>query len=151
VQIHATHPRRKAGRVKQGPVSAALNLQRLAGARKHRLKACATLVIRAQALWGDRGRTGMLLVRDLVGHMAKEIIKRLKAGEMIECGDEAALAERVRQTMADELSVEDRLNEEVRTILNDRQEEMRRTNVSYQEMFKKVKTHLARERKLILR
>jgi len=93
----------------------------------------------------------MLLVRDLVGHMAKEIIKRLKAGEMIECAAEPALAERVRQTMTDELSVEDRINEEARTILNDRQEEMRRTGASYQEMFKKVKSHLARERKLILR
>jgi len=47
--------------------------------------------------------------------------------------------------------VEDRINEEVREILSRYSEEMRRTGVSYQEMYKKVKGQLARERKLILR
>ena len=53
--------------------------------------------------------------------------------------------------MAEELSVEDRLNEEVRTILSQHADEMRRTGVDYQEMYKKVKGELARQRKLILR
>jgi len=53
--------------------------------------------------------------------------------------------------MADELGVEDRLNEEVREILNQHSDEMRRTGVSYQDMYKKVKGELARQRKLILR
>ena len=39
----------------------------------------------------------------------------------------------------------------MRQILTDHQEEMRRTNVSYQEMYKKVKAQLARDRKLVLR
>jgi hypothetical protein len=51
----------------------------------------------------------------------------------------------------EEVTVEDRLNEEVRQILTDQQDEMRRTGVSYQEMYKKVKAHIARERKLVLR
>jgi len=93
----------------------------------------------------------MLLSRDYVGHMAKEVVKKLVEGEMLECPSQEKLAEQVRQVMADELTVEDRINEEVRTILNDKQDEMRRTGASYQEMFKKVKAHLARERKLILR
>jgi hypothetical protein len=53
--------------------------------------------------------------------------------------------------MMEEITIEDRLNEEVRQILTDHQEEMRRTNVSYQEMYKKVKAQLARDRKLVLR
>jgi len=53
--------------------------------------------------------------------------------------------------MADEVTIEDRLNEEVREILSRYSDEMRRTGVSYQEMYKKVKGQLARERKLILR
>ena len=93
----------------------------------------------------------MLLTRDFVGHMAKEVVKRLIAGEMIETSAAPEVAERVRLTMMDELTVEDRINEEVRGILNERSDEMRRTGVSYQEMFKKVKAHLARERKLVLR
>ena len=93
----------------------------------------------------------MLLTRDYVGHMAKEVAKRLRAGEMIECKSEPELAERVRAVMTDELGVEDRLNEEVRNILNQYADDMRRTGASYQEMYKKVKGQLARERKLVLR
>ena len=37
------------------------------------------------------------------------------------------------------------------TILSQHAEEMRRTGVAYQEMYKKVKGELARQRKLILR
>ena len=93
----------------------------------------------------------MLLSRDFVGYMAKEVVKRLLAAKMIETRDVEALTQHVRQVMADEITVEDRLNEEAREILSKYSEEMRRTGVSYQEMYKKVKSQLARERKLILR
>ena len=58
---------------------------------------------------------------------------------------------KVRTRMMDEITVEDKINEEVRTILTQHQDEMRRAGISYQEMFKKVKGQLARDRKLILR
>ena len=53
--------------------------------------------------------------------------------------------------MMEEITVEDRLNDEVREILTQHQDEMRKANVSYQEMYKKVKGQLARDRKLVLR
>ncbi len=93
----------------------------------------------------------MLLQRDFVGYMAKEVVKRLVAAEMIETKTTDTVVQHVRQAMAEELGIEDRLNEEVREILNQHSEEMRRTGVSYQEMYKKVKGELARQRKLILR
>ncbi len=93
----------------------------------------------------------MLLSRDFVGYMASELVKRLVAAQMIEAASPAALTQRVRQTMQEELSVEDRLNEEVRQILSQYADEMRRSGASYQEMYKKVKAQLARERKLTLR
>ncbi|HTW25078.1 MAG TPA: DUF507 family protein [Candidatus Baltobacteraceae bacterium] len=93
----------------------------------------------------------MLLSRDYVGYMAKEVVKRLVAGKMIETKSVDNLTTQVRQVMAEEVTVEDRLNEEVREILSKHSEEMRRMGVSYQEMYKKVKGQLARERKLILR
>jgi hypothetical protein len=83
--------------------------------------------------------------------MAREVVKRLVAAQMIEARAADALAERIRQAMLEELGVEDRLNEEVREILNQYADEMRRTGASYQEMYKKVKSQLARERRLILR
>jgi hypothetical protein len=93
----------------------------------------------------------MLIVRDYVAYMANEVVKRLVEGGHIETKAAEALANRVRQRMTEELTVEDRLNDEVRQILIERQDEMRSTGVSYQEMYKKVKQHLARDRKLILR
>jgi hypothetical protein len=93
----------------------------------------------------------MLLQRDYVGHMTGEVVKRLVAGNMIESSAPAELAERIRQKVTEELSIEDRINEEVREILNQHADEMRRTGVSYQEMYKKVKGELARQRKLVLR
>jgi hypothetical protein len=93
----------------------------------------------------------MLLSRDFVGYMANEVVKRLVANKMLEVGNATALADRIRLKMAEEIGLEDRLNEEVREILSQHAEEMRRTGVSYQEMYKKVKGELARQRKLILR
>jgi hypothetical protein len=93
----------------------------------------------------------MLLARDYVGYMATEIVKRLAEGGHIETEALPVVALRIRQRMNEELSVEDRLNDEVRQILTEHQDEMRRTGVSYQEMYKKVKGQLARDRKLVLR
>jgi hypothetical protein len=93
----------------------------------------------------------MLLSRDYVGYMAGEVVKRLVAANMFETPSAESLVQRVRVAMQDEISVEDRLNEEVREILTKHADEMRRTNVQYQEMYKKVKGELARQRKLILR
>ncbi len=93
----------------------------------------------------------MLLSRDYVGYMAGEVVKRLVASKMIETPSPEVLSQRLRLAMQEEISVEDRLNEEVREILTQYAEEMRRTGASYQEMYKKVKGQLARQRKLILR
>jgi hypothetical protein len=94
----------------------------------------------------------MLLSRDYIGYMAVELAKRLVANKMIETAlPPPALAEKIRLKMAEEIGVEERINEEVREILNQHADEMRRTGVSYQEMYKKVKGELARQRKLILR
>jgi len=43
----------------------------------------------------------MLLSRDFVGYMAKEVVKRLIAGKMIETKNVEALTHHVRQVMAD--------------------------------------------------
>ena len=69
----------------------------------------------------------MLLSRDYVGYMAKEIVKRLVAAKMIETKDVDSLSQQVRQVMADEVTIEDRLNEEAREILAKYSDEMRRT------------------------
>ena len=58
--------------------------------------------------------------------------------------------ERVNEGLLEELSLEDRINEEVRVILDAYSEEMRKSGAQYAEMFKKVKTELARKYKAVL-
>lgn len=95
----------------------------------------------------------MLLNRDYVGYLAGEVIKKLIADQLVEIKekDVEPVIARVRLRIVEELTVEDRVNEQVRNILIQYQDEMRRTGVSYQEMFKKVKGQIARDQKLILR
>jgi hypothetical protein len=92
----------------------------------------------------------MLLSKDYVGYLAREVTKKLVAGEFIETKDVPAVSERVNAAMLDELSLEDRINDEVRAILDAYTEEMRKSGASYQEMFKKVKGELVRKYKAVL-
>ena len=93
----------------------------------------------------------MLLNRDLVGHMAAETLKKLVEAEMIEVKSPEAVVQQLRHAMLDEIAVEEKINEEARQILIQHQDQMRNSGISYQEMFKKVKAQLARDKKLVLR
>jgi len=61
-----------------------------------------------------------------------------------------AVKERVHASMLEELSLEDRINDEVRVILEAYSEEMRKSGANYQEMFRKVKNELVRKYKAVL-
>lgn len=95
----------------------------------------------------------MLLNRDYVGHMASEVVKKLVEDKLVEIKEKdlEPVITRLRLRMMEEITVEDKVNDEVRNILTQHQDEMRRSGISYQEMFKKVKGQIARDRKLILR
>jgi hypothetical protein len=92
----------------------------------------------------------MSLQKEYVSYLSKRIADELIKREMIEVKDVPVLRERVLAVMEAELSIEDQINEEVREILNDYTEEMRRTGVSYQEMFKIVKNKLVKDKKVVL-
>jgi hypothetical protein len=92
----------------------------------------------------------MLFSKEYVGYLAKQLTKKLIEGEFIEAPNAAPVAERVNQAIVDELSVEDRINDEVRAILEAYSEEMRKSGANYQEMFKKVKNELVRKYKAVL-
>jgi hypothetical protein len=57
---------------------------------------------------------------------------------------------RVTEGLVEEISLEDRINDEVRVILEAYSEEMRKSGAQYAEMFKKVKTELAKKYKAVL-
>ena len=92
----------------------------------------------------------MIFSREYVGYLAREITQKLVAGEFIETKAIPAVKERVNAALMEELTVEDRINEDVRKILEAYQEEMRKSGASYQEMFKKVKNELVKKYKAVL-
>jgi hypothetical protein len=92
----------------------------------------------------------MIFSKDYVGYLARQTVKHLVAEKMIHTEKAALVSERVAAAMVDELSLEDRINDEVRVILEAFQDDMRKTGASYPEMFKKVKNELARKYKAVL-
>jgi len=92
----------------------------------------------------------MLLSKEYVGYLAREISKKLIAGGFLTAKQENAMRERVHAALLEEMGVEDRINDEVRLILETYAEEMRRSGANYQEMFKKVKNELVRKYKAVL-
>jgi len=92
----------------------------------------------------------MLFSKEYVGYLAREITKKLIAGEFVETREPAAVTEKVHAALLDELTLEDRINDEVRVILEAYSEEMRKSGANYQEMFRKVKSELVRKYKAVL-
>jgi hypothetical protein len=92
----------------------------------------------------------MLLSKEYVGYLGREVSRKLISGKFVRTGNENALRERVQAALLDEMGVEDRINDEVRLILETYADDMRRTGANYQEMFKKVKNELVRKYKAVL-
>jgi len=92
----------------------------------------------------------MLFSKEYVGYLAREVTKKLIATKMIESSTVPAVTERVHAALLEELSLEDRINDEVRVILEAYSDEMRNTGANYQEMFRKVKSELVRKYKAVL-
>ena len=92
----------------------------------------------------------MHLPREYVAYMAKQVLKRLSAAGFIQFEQPDYVREVITQVTLDELSVEARIDEEVRKILEQHGAEMKEVGASYEEMFKKVKKQLVRDRKVVL-
>lgn len=92
----------------------------------------------------------MLFSKEYVGYLARQVAQKLIAGGFIETKDAAAVSTALNTAMLEELQLEDRINDEVRLILEQYDDELRRAGASYQEMFKKVKGELVRKYKAVL-
>ena len=92
----------------------------------------------------------MIFSRDYIGYLARRTVKHLIDAKLITVKDLKVVETRVAEGLIDELSLEDRINEEVRVILEAYSEEMRKSGAQYAEMFKKVKTELAKKYKAVL-
>lgn len=93
----------------------------------------------------------MRLSKERVRHMAESLAGRLLQERRIELvGDRNAFVDAVTHAIIEELSVEDRLNAEVRQMLKNYEKQIEQGQVDYQKMFQKVKQKLVQERGIIL-
>lgn len=90
----------------------------------------------------------MLLPRDFVSYLARQIVRRLN-GSAIDTVAPEKVAALIDEIVNNELNAEDSLNDEVRTLLDDYSEYMRREGVSYQDMFRKIKNTMVQQRKIV--
>ena len=93
----------------------------------------------------------MRLSKERVRHISESLATRLQQEEQVTIvGDRKAFVAQIDHAILEELSVEDRLNAEVRQLLNAYEQDIERGHVDYQRMFTMVKSKLARERGIIL-
>src|ERR1700761_1245026 len=90
----------------------------------------------------------MLLAREFIAYVSRELVTRLTPSSF-ETSNPTVAAELIAQVIDEDLSIEDKLNDEVRDLLEQYSDYMRRENVSYQEMFRRVKNQLLAQRKVI--
>src|SRR5258706_12637179 len=90
----------------------------------------------------------MLLAREFVAYISRQLVSKLTPG-IIEPPTPNVVAEKIALVVTEELEVEDRLNDEVRDLLSQYSEYMRRESVSYQEMFRRIKNTMITQRKVI--
>jgi uncharacterized protein len=88
----------------------------------------------------------MLLAREFVAYLSRQIVQKLQG---VDVSNPQVAAEAIERVIIDELEVEDRLNDEVRDILEQYSDYMRREGVSYQEMFRRIKNTLIAQRKVV--
>src|SRR3954451_17330742 len=89
----------------------------------------------------------MLLAREFIGYLSRQLVERLSP-TAFETTNPSTAAGVIATIIQEDLSTEDKLNDEVRDLLDDYSEYMRRENISYQEMFRKIKNQLMAQRKL---
>ena len=90
----------------------------------------------------------MLLAKEFIGYISRQIVTRLSP-QWIETTDPTVASAFIANVIEEDLAIEDRLNDEVREMLSEYSDYMRREGVSYQEMFRRIKNTLITKRKVI--
>ncbi|MXX10658.1 MAG: DUF507 family protein [Nitrospira sp. SB0677_bin_15] len=93
----------------------------------------------------------MRVTEERIQLLATEVVDRLQEKGLLEVsGSKERLIRGVGKAITDELSVEDRLHAEIRTLLKQYDTEFQSGRADYQKMFTMVKTKLVKERGLVL-
>ncbi len=93
----------------------------------------------------------MRIPKSWVPILAKRITENLIAKEMVVLSvPEDKLLAKVEELITEELMVEDRLNDEVRLLLNKHTSDIERGRMDYRKLFDLTKQKLVRERNIVL-
>ncbi|MCP2597291.1 DUF507 family protein [Candidatus Aminicenantes bacterium AC-335-G13] len=92
----------------------------------------------------------MRLSKNQIEHLAFNIVKTLINEEKIIVEDRNKLVEKIEKIITDEFIKEDELDEEVRKILSEHMDQIRKENIEYQTVFRMIKNKLAKERNIVL-
>ena len=93
----------------------------------------------------------MRITKEFVETLSKKVVRSLKDKDLIIWEEKIDKLETiVAGIIIEDLMVEDRLNEEVKTLLESKTEEYERSMMDYGRVFQMVKSKLVRERGLIL-
>ncbi len=90
----------------------------------------------------------MLLPKEFVSYLCRQAATRI-GSNYLEVIDPGAVSELMEAIFLEELAVEDRLNEEVRNLLEEYSVYMANNSISYTEMFRRIKNQLIQQRKIV--
>jgi hypothetical protein len=85
-------------------------------------------------------------IESIADNIAAELVK----DEGLACDNIEGLKATIRHIITEDLVVEDKLNDEVRQILEAHSSEIRQGSIEYHKMFRLVKEKLAKERNIVL-
>lgn len=92
----------------------------------------------------------MRLSKVQIDHMAFIIVRNLLKEEKIIVENKNDIITDIINLITDEFQKEDKLDQEVREILNTHMEKIRKENIEYQTLFRMIKTKLAKEKEIVL-
>ncbi|WP_447977137.1 DUF507 family protein [Candidatus Nitrospira bockiana] len=92
----------------------------------------------------------MKLSKGRVHRLSESLAAGLAEKGHLDVRDRTGLVQALEAAITEELSVEDRLNAEVRALMKQYDAQIERGGVDYQKMFTMIKSKLVRERGLIL-
>ncbi len=78
------------------------------------------------------------------------IVRQLLEDEKIIVDDKNKLIEDIEAIITEEFMMEDKLDEEAKKILSEHIDEIRRANIEYNEVLKRVKRKLAKDKGVVL-
>lgn len=93
----------------------------------------------------------MRLKKDQIEKISQKILKDLQAKKLVTVKvDPAIVLSRIQKSISDDMAAEDKLDEDVKNMMDQYRRRMDFGNMNERDLFQKIKKQLAQERKMVL-